>query len=79
VPLAFVAVTTLAAGALSVRDNFWPMAIGANPALHVQGYLNTILTVVMMVSVLVILASAILRWVGVLRGRIAIVGDAEVV
>jgi hypothetical protein len=55
------------------------MAIGANPALHVQGYLNTILTVVMMVSVLVILASAILRWVGVLRGRIAIVGDAEVV
>jgi carbon starvation protein len=79
VPLAFVAVTTLAAGALSVRDNFWPMAIGANPALHFQGYLNTVLTIVMMVSVLVILASAMLRWVGVLRGRIAIMGDAEVV
>src|SRR5204863_438901 len=28
IPLAFVSVTTLTAGVLSVRDNFWPMAIG---------------------------------------------------
>ncbi len=28
VPLAFVSITTLTAGVLSVRDNFWPMAIG---------------------------------------------------
>ena len=34
-PLSFVSVTTLTAGVLSVRDNFWPMAIGAErrPAL----------------------------------------------
>ena len=69
-PLAFVSVTTLTAGALSVRDNFYPMAIGADPAKHFQGYLNSIVTVVMMVCVLVILASAIIRWVKVLNGTL---------
>jgi carbon starvation protein len=74
-PLAFVSVTTLSAGVLSVRDIFWPMAVGADAALHVQGYLNAILTIVMMVCVLVILASAIGRWTGVLSGRILTVPD----
>ena len=31
VPLCFVATTTLTAGYMSVRDNFWPMAVGAEP------------------------------------------------
>jgi carbon starvation protein len=75
VPLSFVSVTTLTAGALSVRDIFWPMATGPNEALHFQGYLDAALTVVMMVCVLVILSSAVARWVAVLRGRIAIVPD----
>jgi carbon starvation protein len=69
-PLSFVAITTLTAGALSVRDNFYPMALGPNPALHFQGYLNSIVTIVMMVCVLVILTSAVLRWVGVLTGKL---------
>ena len=69
-PLSFVSVTTLTAGVLSVRDNFYPMAIGADPALHVQGYLNSVLTIVMMICVLVILTSAVLRWLAVLSGRI---------
>src|SRR5215472_13124472 len=68
-PLAFVAITTLTAGVLSVRDNFYPMAMSPNPALHVQGYINTISTIVMMICVLVILASAVMRWSGVLTGR----------
>jgi carbon starvation protein len=68
-PLAFVSTTTLTAGVLSVRDNFWPMAVGPNEALHFQGYLNAMLTVTMMVCVLVILTSAVARWVGVLTGR----------
>jgi carbon starvation protein len=67
-PLLFVATTTLTAGVLSVRDNFWPMAIGPNPAVHFQGYLNTLLTVVMMVCVVVILANAVWKWLQVLRG-----------
>ena len=36
-PLAFVAVTTLTAGVLSVRDNFWPMAIGPNRRAPLPG------------------------------------------
>ena len=44
VPLCFLTVTTLTAGYMSVRDNFWPMAIGPNPALHVQGYVDSICT-----------------------------------
>jgi carbon starvation protein len=74
-PLAFVATTTLSAGVLSVRDNFWPMAVGPDPARHFQGYLNTALTVIMMVCVVMILASALWRCTQVLRGRIAITPD----
>jgi carbon starvation protein len=69
-PLAFVAVTTLTAGALSVRDIFYPLAIGADATKHVQGYLNSVLTIVMMICVLVILANAVMRWFAVLNGRI---------
>jgi carbon starvation protein len=69
-PLSFVSITTLAAGALSVRDNFYPMAIGPDAAKHFQGYLNSTLTVVMMICVLVILSSAVLRWVRVLNGTL---------
>ena len=69
-PLSFVSVTTLTAGAMSVRDNFYPMAIGPDLAKHFQGYLNSIVTIVMMVCVLVILSSAILRWVRVLNGSL---------
>jgi len=70
VPMLFLATTTLSAGWLSVRDNFWPMAVGPNPALHFQGYLNSILTLVMMACVLVIFFAAGRRWVRVLTGRL---------
>src|SRR5436190_625237 len=69
-PLSFVSITTLTAGALSVRDNFYPMAIGADAAKHFQGYLNSIVTVLMMICVVVILASAVMRWFAVLNGRL---------
>jgi carbon starvation protein len=75
-PLTFVAITTLCAGVLSVRDNFYPMAVGPNPALHVQGYVNSISTVVMMVCVVVILVSAALRWAAVVSGRVKIAPTA---
>jgi carbon starvation protein len=70
-PLAFVSTTTLTAGVLSVRDNFWPMAVGPALELQFQGYLNTALTVVMMACVVVILANAVWRWRQVLSGRVA--------
>ena len=68
-PMVFVATTTLSAGALSIRDIFWPMAVGPDAAVHFQGYLNSILTVIMMSSVIVILVSAVRRWFQVLSGR----------
>jgi carbon starvation protein len=73
-PLCFLSVTTLSAGFLSVRDNFWPMAVGANPALHVRGYVNSICTSVLMICVLIILVSAMRRWLSVISGK-APVGD----
>jgi carbon starvation protein len=75
-PLAFVSVTTLTAGALSIRDNFYPLAVSPNSALHVQGYVNSVSTVVMMVCVLVILTSAVMRCVAVLSGRVKVVPSA---
>jgi carbon starvation protein len=76
-PLAFVSITTLTAGVLSVRDNFWPMATGPDPTRHFQGYLNTVLTLIMMVCVVVILANAFWRCTQVLRGRIAILAEPQ--
>jgi carbon starvation protein len=68
-PLSFLAVTTLTAGFMSVRDNFWPLAVGPDPATRVQGYLDSVLTVVMMISVVVILGAAARRWLLAARGR----------
>lgn len=70
VPLAWVSTTTLTAGFQSVRDNFWPMAVGPDPSVHVQGYLNSFLTVTMMTCVIIILASAARRCLLVVSGRI---------
>jgi hypothetical protein len=56
-----------------VRDNFWPLAVGPDPSRHLQGYVNTGLTVTMMVCVVVILASALWRCTQVIRGRVAII------
>jgi carbon starvation protein len=69
VPLAWVATNTLTAGFLSVRDNFWPMAVGTDPSRHVQGYVNSICTVTMMACVLVILVAAARRGLLALAGR----------
>jgi carbon starvation protein len=64
-PLCFLSVTTLTAGFLSVRNQFWPMAIGADPARRFQGALQSGLTVIMMVLVLIILAAAVRKWLAV--------------
>jgi carbon starvation protein len=69
-PLCFVATTTLTAGYLNVRDSYWPKAIGPNPALHIQGYVNSICTTLMMILAVVILVSAARRCLQVLTGRV---------
>jgi carbon starvation protein len=76
-PLCFVATTTLTAGFLNVTDNFWPLAIGPDPALRVQGYVDSICTVVMMCCAVLILGSTALRCLQVLSGRVPVMALAE--
>ncbi|MBA3949992.1 MAG: carbon starvation protein A [Acidobacteria bacterium] len=61
-PMCFVAVTTLSAGFLSVRDSFWPMATGARLEMQFQGWMNTSLTIIMMSCVGIILIAAARKW-----------------
>jgi carbon starvation protein len=78
VPLCFVAATTLTAGYMNVRDNFWPMAVGPDPSLHVQGYVNSVCSVIMLVCAIVILAATARRSLQVLTGRVPTIELADV-
>ena len=74
IPMLFVAVTTLTAGYLNITDNFWPMTY--NRATVVQGYINSILTVIMMICAVVVLEEAGRRWYRVLvKGEYLIHGE----
>jgi carbon starvation protein len=68
-PMCFLAVTTLTAGYMSVHDSFWPMAVGPDLSVNVQGYVNSICTVIMMVCSVVILFSTARRCLQVISGR----------
>ncbi|HEV2722297.1 MAG TPA: hypothetical protein VG323_19920, partial [Thermoanaerobaculia bacterium] len=67
-PLAFVASTTLYAGWRSIFDNFLPLA-AKNPEKAFTGYLDTTLTVILMVCVVVILAESARAWLRAVRGE----------
>ena len=64
VPMAFVAATTLSAGVLNITDNFWPLT--ARPATAMLGYVNSGLTVVMILCALTVLVEAGKRWYRIL-------------
>jgi carbon starvation protein len=66
-PMLFVATTTLTAGFLNIRDNFLPLA--KQPGQAFQGYLQSGLTVIMMVAVVVILIDSGRRCLATLRGE----------
>jgi carbon starvation protein len=68
-PLCFLSVTTLTAGFMSIRDNFWPLTANPNVDVHVQGYVLSISTGLMMVCCLIIMVSAARRWFDVISGR----------
>ena len=76
-PLCFLATTTLTAGYMSIRDNFWPMAVGPDPAVHVQGYVDSICTGIMLVCAVIILTATSYRSLGVLRGRLPVLSLSE--
>jgi carbon starvation protein len=77
VPLAFLSVTTLTAGYLSIRDNFWPLTDSPVPATYIQGYVDSIAMAIMLVCAVIIFAAALRRWSLVLSGKVAMADLAE--
>ena len=67
-PLAFLGTNTLYGGFLNVRDNYYPIAIGANAARHTEGWILTACTTIMMVLAVMVLGAAIQKWASVLSG-----------
>lgn len=63
-PMCFVGCTTLIGGFMSIRDIFIPMAQADKaPGDMFKGYLNSGLTGIMMVCVIIILLDAVPRWI----------------
>ena len=60
-PLCFVGSTTLIAGFESIRGNFWKLA--TTPETSTQGWINIVLTVVLMLAAVTVLVDSIRRWV----------------
>ena len=67
VPMIFVGVTTLTAGWTNITGIYLPQL--DQPEMQVQGIVNLTLTALIMLSVLVILADAVPKWVRAARGR----------
>jgi len=65
-PMVFVGVTTIAAGALSIRDIFWPLTL--QPGQRITGYVDSILMTLFIAGVLLVIIDAARRWVAVMRG-----------
>ena len=63
VPFVFLSTNTLVAGWMSIRDNFWPLAMGTNPQLRTQGYVDSICTAAMMICVVIIIGAAVRKWI----------------
>lgn len=73
IPMLFVTITTLTAGWLNITDNFYPLA--SHPATAVQGWINIILTSVMMFCAVIVLIEAFRRWHRVLvKGQYSVAG-----
>ena len=80
VPMLFVAATTLSAGVLNITDNFW--ALTKSPETAVQGYVNIVMTLIIIACAIVVLFEAGRGWYRVLvRGEVVAVpisaGDHE--
>jgi carbon starvation protein len=64
-PLAFVGVTTIAAGVESVRTLFIPMM--AKPATYTTGLVNVLVTLLLLACVIMVIAGSAVRWLKLAR------------
>ena len=69
VPCGLITITTLVAGWMNITDNFWPLTSAPDPTVHVQGYVNTTCTAIMMVCAVVILAETARKSLRVVSGQ----------
>jgi carbon starvation protein len=67
-PLSFLSLNTLYGGVLNITGNYYPLAVGPDPARNTEGWILLICTVVMIVLALIILGAAIQKWISVLNG-----------
>jgi len=63
IPMTFVGVTTLTAGILNLKNIYFPQLFVAET--KVQGIINIVLTVIIIVCVVIVLTDAIPRWIRV--------------
>lgn len=66
VPMVFVGTTTLTAGWMNMTNIYYPMI--SKPGSELPGYLNLILTAIIMTSIVVILFDAIPKWFKTIKG-----------
>jgi len=67
IPMAFVGVTTVTAGTLSIVNIFWPLT--SQPGKELQGWLDTILMSVFIIGVVLVVFQAARRCLATLRGE----------
>ena len=75
VPMTFVGVTTIYAGALNTINLYIPQVL--DPATFTSGLINLLLTAVILVSVFVIIADALPIWVRAFRGKAPLLAPVD--
>ena len=65
-PMCFVGVTTVTAGVLSIKNIFWPLI--SKPGQVFTGYLDSTLTAMFIIGVVLVVFDAVRRWIAVLNG-----------
>ena len=68
-PLAFLGTNTVWGGFLNIRDNYYPLAIGADPTRHTEGWILTICTAIMLVLAAIVFVNSIRGWISVSSGN----------
>lgn len=66
VPMIFVGATTLTAGWMNMTNIYFPMT--SQPGMEVSGYLNLILTGIIMASAVIIIMDAVPKWYSTVKG-----------
>lgn len=65
-PMCFVGVTTLTAAVLSIKNIFWPLTSKRGQVF--AGYLDSVLIAVFIMCVVLVVFSAVRRWIAALNG-----------